>query len=327
MRRNFYLVIEGVIGVGKTTLARLLQPAFQAELLLELFEENPFLSSFYSDRARYAFQTQIFFLLSRYRQQHRSVPDALTRGPLISDYSFTKDSLFAHLNLSGDELNMYDRVHAILAENVPRPDLLVYLRADTDVLMERIAIRDRSYERGMDRDYIENLRRAYERFFADYAETDLLIIDTNDVNFVKNPDDLNAIQSRVRSSLGLGVHQPALIPIGPALAEADRAVFDQGRRRLADFQRWHQALDQEKDFLQDIYFNFICLAEEIGELGAVLARNWRARATGQPEGDQVALREELADCLAYLLKLANYAGIDLEMAYLEKMNRNRERRW
>jgi deoxyguanosine kinase len=327
LSHNFYIVIEGAIGVGKTTLARLLQPTFEAELLLEVFEENPFLSRFYSDRARYAFQTQLFFLLSRYHQQHQVVPAALRRGTLVSDYSFAKDRLFAHLNLSGDELDMYERVHAILAENIPQPGLVIFLRADTDVLMERIAIRDRPYERDMDRDYIDQLRRAYERFFAGYQAAPLLTIDTNAINFVQNPDDLNQISNQVRSALGLLPHQPALLPVTPTLVEADRAVFAEGHRRLTDFQRWHRALDEEKGFLRDIYFNFICLTEEVGELGAALARTWRARATGQEHDDQAALREELADCLAYLLKLANYAGIDLEAAYLDKMQVNKSREW
>ncbi len=327
MSRNFYIVIEGAIGVGKTTLARLLQPTFEAELLLEVFEENPFLSRFYRDRARYAFQTQLFFLLSRYHQQHQVVPAALRRGTLISDYSFAKDRLFAHLNLSGDELDMYERVHAILAENIPQPGLVIFLRADTDVLMERIAIRDRPYERDMDRDYIDELRRAYERFFAAYQAAPLLTIDTNAINFVQNPDDLNQVSNQVRSALGLLPRQPALLPVTPTLVEADRAVFAEGRRRLTDFQRWHRALDEEKGFLRDIYFNFICLTEEVGELGAALARTWRARAMGEEQDDQDALREELADCLAYLLKLANYAGIDLEAAYLDKMQVNKSREW
>ena len=151
-----YLAIEGVIGVGKTTLARLLQAHFQGGLLLEVFEENPFLGKFYQDRARYAFQTQMFFLLSRYHQQHQGIPALLKNGKaVISDYTFTKDALFARINLQGDELEMYDRVHQALGEKIPEPDLTVYLRASTDLLMQRIALRDRPYERDMDRDYIE----------------------------------------------------------------------------------------------------------------------------------------------------------------------------
>jgi deoxyguanosine kinase len=325
--QDFFIVIEGAIGVGKTTLARLLQPIFEAGILLEEFEENPFLARFYEDRERYAFQTQLFFLLSRYRQQHQVVPAALGRGGLISDYSFAKDSLFAHLNLSGDELEMYERVHTILSGNLVRPDLVVYLKADTDVLMERIAIRDRPYERDMDREYIDSLRRAYDGFFADYREAPLLSLDTNGINFVQNPDDLKQIIGRVRSALGLLPRQAELLSVAPTLPDADRAVFAEGQRRLSDFQRWHLALDEEKGFLQDIFFNYICLTEELGELGAVLARSWRARELGQEPDNQAALREEVADCLAYLIKLANYAGFDLEEAYLEKMRVNRERGW
>src|SRR5688572_910280 len=125
-----YIAIEGVIGVGKTTLARMLQNTFDAEVLLEVFEENPFLSDFYADRARYAFQTQIFFLLSRYHQQNNKVPQTLAVGKnLIADYTFAKDSLFARINIQGDELEMYYRVHEALGEKIPKPDLLVYLQA------------------------------------------------------------------------------------------------------------------------------------------------------------------------------------------------------
>ena len=148
---NNFVAIEGVIGVGKTTLARLLQPKFNASILMEVFEENPFLAEFYGDRERYAFQTQIFFLLSRYHQQHQAVPDALSKGALISDYTFAKDELFAWLNLKDDELAMYGRVHAALGEKIPKPNLIVYLQADHEVIMRRIAYRDRPYERNMDR--------------------------------------------------------------------------------------------------------------------------------------------------------------------------------
>jgi deoxyguanosine kinase len=200
-----YIAIEGVIGVGKTTLARLLQPAFDSELLLEIFEENPFLSDFYSDRERYAFQTQIFFLLSRYHQQHRSVPEILSQGKsLLSDYTFAKDSLFAGINLHGDELEMYYRVHEALAEKIPMPDLLVYLRADIDVLMQRIAMRDRPYERLMERAYIEELRKAYDDFFSKpYDGTPILIIDTNPLDFVRQPEHLALIEKRIRETLHL----------------------------------------------------------------------------------------------------------------------------
>ncbi len=207
-----YIAIEGVIGVGKTTLARLLQPAFDSELLLEVFEENPFLSDFYSDRARYAFQTQIFFLLSRYHQQRRGVTAILDAGKsLLSDYTFAKDALFASINLKGDELEMYHRVHAALAEKISRPNLLVYLRADTDVLMQRIALRDRTYERNMERGYIDELNRAYDDFFTKpYDDTPVLVLDSNPLDFVRHPEHLKLIENRIRQSLGLPPFQAEL---------------------------------------------------------------------------------------------------------------------
>jgi len=198
-----YIAFEGVIGVGKTTLARLLQPAFDSEILLEVFEENPFLSDFYSDRARYAFQTQIFFLLSRYHQQRRGVTAIIASGKtLLSDYTFAKDALFARINLAGDELEMYKRVHEALAEKIPMPDLLVYLHASTDTLMQRIAMRDRTYERNMERGYIEELSRAYDDFFSrPYNDTPVLIIDTDPLNFVHQPEHLKFIEARIRQAL------------------------------------------------------------------------------------------------------------------------------
>jgi len=198
-----YLSIEGVIGVGKTTLARQLQESFQAELLLEVFEENPFLTKFYEDRARYAFQTQIFFLLSRYHQQNRSVPEALQRGRnLITDYTFAKDALFARINLEGDELEMYYNVHDALAEKIPRPDLVVYLSADSKVLMQRIATRDRTYERNMEEAYIATLNEAYEDFFDNYFQgVPVLRVDTNKLNIISRPEDLAHIQQQIRTRL------------------------------------------------------------------------------------------------------------------------------
>jgi len=207
-----YIAIEGAIGVGKTTLARLLQPVFKAEIILEVFEENPFLSDFYSDRERYAFQTQIFFLLSRYHQQRRTIPLIIEQGKsLISDYTFAKDALFAGINLKNDEFDVYQQVHEALAEKIVPPDLLVYLRADTDVLMQRIAQRDRSYERSMDRSYIDQLNNAYEDFFSrPFHNTPVLSIDTNPLDFVRNPDHFKVIESRIRATLNLPPFQPAL---------------------------------------------------------------------------------------------------------------------
>ena len=207
-----YVAIEGVIGVGKTTLARLLQPHFDAELLLEVFEENPFLSNFYSDRARFAFQTQIFFLLSRYRQQLNTVPELLSnRKNLLSDYTFAKDALFAGINLEGDELDMYNKVHEALGEKIPNPDLIVYLQASTDVLMQRIAFRDRPYERDIERVYIEKLNEAYEYFFStSYESVPVLKINSNSLNIVQTPEHLTLVKNRINQSLGLTPYQPGL---------------------------------------------------------------------------------------------------------------------
>lgn len=207
-----YIAIEGVIGVGKTTLARLLQTNFSAEVLLEVFEENPFLSDFYGDRARYAFQTQIFFLLSRYHQQNNNVPKILREGKnLISDYTFAKDALFAGINLKGDELDMYHRVHEALGEKIPKPDLLVYLQASTETLMNRIALRDRHYERQMERSYIAELNQAYDEFFSKpFDHTPVLKIDSNELNVVQNHEHLKAVENKIREALSLTPFQASL---------------------------------------------------------------------------------------------------------------------
>lgn len=216
-----YIAIEGVIGVGKTTLARLLQSSLQAEILLEVFEENPFLSDFYADRERYAFQTQIFFLLSRYHQQRRAVPEILQRSVnLIADYTFEKDSLFARINLQGDELDMYFRVHEALAEKIILPDLIVYLRAETEILMQRIAQRDRPYERNMEYAYIDQLNHTYESVYLDPERArshgvPILSIDTNNLDFVRNVDHLNLVENRIRQALHLSPFQ-AELPLNAA---------------------------------------------------------------------------------------------------------------
>ncbi len=307
MARHPYIAIEGVIGVGKTTLVRLLASQLSAAPVLEVFEENPFLSDFYADRARYAFQTQIFFLLSRYRQQYRTIPEALSRGPVLSDYTFAKDSLFAQLNLSGDELAVYEKLHGALAEKIPTPDLVIYLRADLDVLMARIAARDRPYERGMDRGYIESLRLAYEGFFAAYSQAPVLAIDTNNLNFVQDPAALASIQERTRAALAQGTYQQTLPQFTPTLDDADRAALAEGSRRLTDLQRWQQAIDSGRGRPADLFRDLLELMQCIGALSAALAEDGDSRRD---------LGWALAACLGRLMQLANAAGVDLEEAYI-----------
>jgi deoxyguanosine kinase len=304
-----YIAVEGVIGVGKTTLVRLLASELRATALLEVFEENPFLSDFYADRARYAFQTQIFFLLSRYRQQHQAIPEALARGPLLSDYTFAKDSLFAHLNLSGDELTVYEKLHGALAEKIPTPDLVVYLRADLDVLMARIAARDRPYERGMDRGYIESLRLAYEGFFAAYSQAPVLAIDTNNLNFVQDPAALASIRQRILAALGEGTYQQSLPQFAPTLDEAERAALREaeGSRRLGDLQRWQHISDKARGKPADLLSDFLELTQCLGALSAALSES---------DSSSVSLRWSLAACLGRLMQLANAAGVDLEEAFI-----------
>lgn len=327
---NQYIAIEGVIGVGKTTLARLLQPLYNATILLEVFEENPFLADFYEDRARYAFQTQIFFLLSRYHQQNIAVPDALRRGTLISDYTFAKDELFAWLNLKDDELAMYGRVHAALGEKLPKPSLIVYLHAAHEVVMRRIALRDRPYERDMDPEYIRELANAYEAWLSQESETPILRIDVTDLDFLSNPDHLALVAEQINESLTNYTPQPL-----PA-KQIERLL----NGRLPDFQAFHQRLDAAKGFDPDLFFNYILLSEEVGEVASEVVKIWgdskRFAARGRTAEEAFAeavtkhrasLRNELADTLAYLLKIANYAGIDLEKAYIEKMRQNVGRSW
>lgn len=332
---RYYVAIEGPIGVGKTTLARLIAEEMEAELLLEVFEENPFLSDFYTDREKYAFQTQIFFLLSRYRQQHDVIAGVLQQAALVSDYTFAKDQLFARLNLSEDELAVYGRLHGVLAEKIPLPDLVVYLRADLDVLMERIAIRDRTYERAIEREYVADVMEAYEAFFATYNETPVLTLDTNNLNIVRNEQDLAHVLERIKSALGTGTYQRPLLDMETPMQERSRAIIEGRRRRLSDLQRWHGAADQETGLRGDLYQDFIGLQAVLGDLADELGRVW---STQEKLLDQVgnrreaqdralrqranALKEQLASSLAGLLRLANDLGVSLEDAYLAKVREN-----
>lgn len=184
-----YIAIEGVIGAGKTTLATLLAEKLNADLVLEQFEINPFLEKFYQDRRRYAFQTQIFFLVNRYMQQQKILQSNLFKEYLVSDYIFEKDKIFAHLNLEGDELKLYDTLAFQLEKNILKPDLVIYLQSSVERLMHNIRKRDRYFERNINQTYIEQLNEAYNHFFFAYKSTPLLIVNTNEVDFLNNSND------------------------------------------------------------------------------------------------------------------------------------------
>ena len=202
MSTHAYIAIEGPIGVGKTTLARVLGETLPAEVLMEVFEENPFLGDFYADRARYAFQTQIFFLLSRYHQQHRVIAGTLRSGSLVSDYLFAKDRIFASLTLDEREFMLYDRLASLLERDIPRPDLVVYLQSNTQRLMVNIRKRGRSYEKTISEEYIRSLVEAYNHFFFHYKETALLVVDTTQIDFVNNREDLENLVAQLSKPLG-----------------------------------------------------------------------------------------------------------------------------
>ena len=199
-----YVVLEGCIGVGKTTLASLWSEAVEARKILEVVEENPFLPEFYEDAKAHAFKTQMFFLLSRFKQQEQLAQPDLFQQRVVADYLFAKDRIFAELTLSGSELALYDQVFNALKTQVRNPELVVYLRAPIDVILERIQKRGRSFERNIDPGYLKDLIGAYDRFFTQMEECPVLIVDTEDLNFPNEQSHFETVFNAIQTT----AHQP-----------------------------------------------------------------------------------------------------------------------
>lgn len=192
-----HIAIEGVIGAGKTTLAKKLAERLSARLVLERFDENPFLAKFYEDQDHYAFQTQIFFLLSRYKQQQELFQADLFHNFVLSDYIFDKDKIFAYLTLQDDELKLYEAVLGAIEKNIPVPDLVVYLQSSVDRLMTNIKHRARRYEENMSEEYIKELNEAYNYFFFRYKTSPLLIVKATEIDFVNNEKDFEDLLQQI----------------------------------------------------------------------------------------------------------------------------------
>ncbi len=192
-----YVAIEGVIGAGKTSLAMKLAEKMKANLILEEFESNPFLEKFYDDRKRYAFQTQMFFLVNRFKQQHELNQEDLFSKFIVSDYIFDKDNIFAYMNLNGEELKLYEALFPLLQRDLRKPDVVIYLQASLDRLMYNIKKRSRKVEKNLSRSYIKELSEAYNNFFFKYNHTPLLIVNSTDIDFVNRESDFDELYNQI----------------------------------------------------------------------------------------------------------------------------------
>ncbi|MBI5509804.1 MAG: deoxynucleoside kinase [Deltaproteobacteria bacterium] len=188
-----YIAVEGPIGVGKTTLALRLAERIQARTVLEEFTDNPFLREFYADRSRVAFQTQVYFLIARFKQQERLRQQDLFSRAIVSDYLFAKDRVFAYLNLNEPELQLYEKIYDLIRPALLKPDLVVYLQARPEVLMQRLRKRGRDFETPIEMAYLESLMRAYNNFFFHYDETPLLVIETSEVDLATGQEDFEEV--------------------------------------------------------------------------------------------------------------------------------------
>jgi len=192
-----YITIEGVIGAGKTSLAKKVKERLNAQLILEQFDMNPFLEKFYSDRKRYAFQTQMFFLINRFKQQEELNQEDLFTDYLVADYLFEKDRIFAYMNLNSEELKLYESIYPLLARSLRKPDLVVFLQSSTERLMHNIKKRNRKIERSISKSYIEELSEAYNHFFFRYNSTPLLIVNSTEIDFVNSDEDFDELFKQI----------------------------------------------------------------------------------------------------------------------------------
>ena len=206
-----YIAVEGAIGVGKTAVVERLTQRLDAATLQEEWATNPFLKTFYDGAPGAAFQTELFFLLSRYRQQQELLQRNLFKHATLSDYVFEKSKLFAYLNLDDSELLIYEKLYTLLAEGIPRPDLVVYLQAPTEVLVQRIRCAGRPEEAPISEEYLAEVNRAYNHYFFHYTPTPLLVVNTAEVDFVKQPEDLDDLLKQIRR-MGKGTQY--YVPLG-----------------------------------------------------------------------------------------------------------------
>ena len=194
-----YIAIEGPIGVGKSSLAKILAQKYASRLVKEEVAGNPFLERFYENPRKFAFQTQLFFLLSRYRQQRELAQGDLFEGGLVCDYILAKDKIFALINLEDDEIALYESIYKLLVSTLPKPDLVIYLQARPEVLLSRVRKRGIAYERNISLDYLRTLSDAYNEYFFHYNETPLLVVNTSEIDFVESPRDLEHLVREVKS--------------------------------------------------------------------------------------------------------------------------------
>ena len=192
-----YIAIEGVIGAGKSSLAKRIGERLNAKLIMEQFDNNPFLENFYNDRKRFAFQTQMFFLINRFKQQQELHQEDLFADHIVCDYIFEKDRIFAYMNLSKDELNLYESIYPLLARALRKPDLVIFLQSSTDRLMFNIKKRSRKIERAITRSYLDELSEAYNHYFFRYNSTPLLIVNSSEIDFVSSDKDIDELFKQI----------------------------------------------------------------------------------------------------------------------------------